>query len=197
MPKKYGRWNMLEVLSKEWALCRCACGTEKKVRISNLLRGLTRSCGCLRVECNSTHRLSYTPEYDVWIAMKQRCQNPNVKQYQDYGGRGITVCQRWVESFQAFIEDMGRRPNGAATLERQDNDCGYTPGNCIWATRAQQALNKRCASNTKLHPFEREEIRALYGTGEFSYRSLADVYGVSLSLVGGICAKVQKHGASQ
>ena len=83
------------------------------------------------------------PEFNVWCKMRDRCGNPNSPDYKNYGGRGITVCDRWANDFAAFVEDMGPRPSPAYSIERQNNNAGYEPGNCIWATRDVQARNRR------------------------------------------------------
>jgi len=84
-----------------------------------------------------------SPEYVAWIGMKQRCTNPLTKAYKSYGGRGISVCSRWMESFQNFFDDMGRKPSVLHSIERTDNNRGYEPGNCVWATTSTQARNRR------------------------------------------------------
>lgn len=126
--------------------CLCDCGAEKSVRAIHLRSGKSRSCGCLALEEKSdrakTHGLHQAREYRIWAQMKQRCGNPKNRAYPDYGGRGISVCEKWVSSFEMFYADMGQCPSGM-TLERRDVDQGYDPGNCKWATRKEQARNKR------------------------------------------------------
>ena len=90
------------------------------------------------------------PEYKAWKNMKSRCYIPGTTQYKDWGGRGIKVCERWLESFENFLADMGERPNANYSLSRKDNDGDYTPDNCMWATSFEQNTNKRTHTNNKL-----------------------------------------------
>ena len=133
--------------------CKCVCGEEVYVISTNLRRNSSKSCGCLRKEqaklrkANFRHgQASYkegiTSEYKTWSTMIQRCTNPNRKDYHYYGGRGITICERWLNSFEAFFTDMGERPKDM-TLDRVDSDSNYEPGNCRWSTPKEQVQNRR------------------------------------------------------
>ena len=127
--------------------CRCDCGQEVTVRSGSLLCGNTKSCGCQHGHGLITHgharKGAREPEYAVWCAMIARCTRPNDAAWRNYGGRGISVCKRWRGSYEAFISDMGRRPSSAHSIDRINNDGNYESGNCRWATREQQAANKR------------------------------------------------------
>lgn len=128
--------------------CLCICGTIKSVRGGDLRRKKhgTRSCGCLAKETArnllTTHGKTNTSEFNVWSGMRARCYNKNSKDYINWGGRGIEVCDKWRTSFDNFIEDMGPRPPGA-TIDRTDNAGNYTPGNCKWVSYQQNNNNRR------------------------------------------------------
>jgi hypothetical protein len=130
---------------------RCDCGAVKTLGLANIKKGMTRSCGCLRREAtakkNTTHGMTHAPEYKIWEGILDRCnvRGRNAKPHKGYAGRGITVCERWQgpDGFANFYEDMGERPSPKHSIDRADNDSGYEPGNCAWATRAEQARNTR------------------------------------------------------
>lgn len=127
----------------------CDCGKEKNVRGSAMKSGLTKSCGCLfkekRKEASIIHGHSGgkpSKTYKVWVNMKSRCLNKNATYYEYYGGRGITVCDEWIDSFEKFLEDMGEAPIGKQ-IDRIDNNKGYSRKNCRWSTSSENCLNRR------------------------------------------------------
>jgi len=149
--KTFGYLTVVKRVNKEkpkqvYWLCKCKCGNETVVQSGNLRTGSTKSCGCYGKEVarkqQTKHGLYYHPMYKTYNNIKQRCTNPKHKDYYLYGERGISVCNRWLESFKYFLEDMGERPEGK-TVDRINNYGNYEPTNCRWATHKEQRANQR------------------------------------------------------
>lgn len=151
--QKFGRLLVLFKTEKKragsrWWMCRCDCGKEIPVEGKKLKSGHTKSCGCYHNEvirkASITHGMSAgrPPEYAAWVNMKQRCVTNRESDAGRYKERGIRVCDRWIDSFENFISDMGSRPGPGYSIERLNNNGIYEPGNCIWATAKTQARNR-------------------------------------------------------
>lgn len=155
-------------------LCRCDCGNVREVLKGNLIKGNTRSCGCLKRDLagtyNRTHGQSDTPTYNVWLQMRARCTKPKNIGWDIYGGRGIRVCKRWLHSFENFLADMGPKPKGL-TLDRIRSNLGYSPVNCRWATQTTQQRNRR------------NNHRVWYKRRHITIAELAEVTGIYESLL--------------
>lgn len=154
--EKFGRLAVIAEAEKRGGrrhmVCECDCGNRKTIDVRSLARGLTKSCGCLQKEraaASSAGRAKHgqssneTPEYRCWGAIIQRCHNPKHKQFKDYGGRGIAICDAWRGDFSAFFAHVGARPSAKHSLDRKDNSKGYEPGNVRWATQVEQTNNTR------------------------------------------------------
>jgi hypothetical protein len=149
--------------------CKCSCGKEVKIAQGHLPNGETRSCGCLMKTQNS---MSTSKEYHIWSGMISRCYKHTTKEFKYYGRRGISVCERWRESFLNFLEDMGKAPAGKS-LDRIDNNGNYNKENCRWATKREQSLNRR---SNRFITFKNETMTIKEASEKFNYK-----YGTILS----------------
>ena len=176
----FNKWTVLEYVGKDtygnhqWR-CQCECGTTRVVAGCNLKSGISKSCGCLNGIPHLRHGGSYSRLYGVWRHMRERCNNPSNSHYKDYGGRGIKVCSEWENRFSAFQSWAIRSgydasaPYGICTIDRIDVNGNYEPGNCRWATAAQQAHNKR------------NNVFCEFGGENMSFQELSSRTGISAS----------------
>jgi hypothetical protein len=150
---KYGKLTIIKELEPDYDTwnrkirkveCSCECGGKRITRLSALRYGATKSCGCVLRERKNrlTHGSSFTTEYRSYYGMKGRCTNPNHSEYKRYGARGIKICERWLESFDNFIEDVGLKPSPEYSIDRINVNGNYEPNNVRWATPKQQRMNQ-------------------------------------------------------
>lgn len=170
---RFGRWTVNAEGQKDangnrQLECQCECGTARLVAIGALTSGRSASCGCLSAEMSAarrtTHGLSGSRTHNIWVDMKARCLNERHPAFARYGGRGITVCERWM-TFENFLEDMGECPEGLS-IDRNRNNDGYEPSNCTWATPKEQANNRR---SNRVFPINGETL---------NIRQMSAKYGV-------------------
>lgn len=144
---RFTRWN-----------CKCACGADVIVRTASLRTSNTASCGCLRADELSSRRFKHgakgSAEYTTWILMRDRCNNKNNGSFAYYGGIGVKVCPRW-DDFKLFLADMGEKPSATHSIDRIKHDIGYEPSNCRWATKKEQARNRRITKKVIVGGIER------------------------------------------
>lgn len=177
------QYQMLTVLeiSGRRVTCRCACGAIKTFKKDNVASGNSGSCGCrTRTAARARlhrHGLAGTSTHNIWWQMIERCTNPNAQKYKWYGGRGVTVCERWM-TFENFVADMGERPRGL-TIDRIDYSKGYEPGNCRWTTWRVQRRNR---ADVKLEPHEPSQIVWLKGEG-YGAREIATYFDINPTTV--------------
>lgn len=174
---KFGRLEVvrqgkLSGRNRYW-VCVCECGKEKEICYSSLSRGVSKSCGCLNSELASkrktTHGLSKSSIYDVWMNMKSRCLNPGNSSYDNYGGRGVSICNRWLK-FENFYSDMGDPPL-SHEIERINNNGNYEPSNCRWSTKQEQCENRR-SNRTFCYRGEEKTISQLSRDSGINYFTL-------------------------
>lgn len=168
--QRFGRYEVIErvknIDSRPHYKCKCDCGNERVVSGKYLRKGLSKSCGCYGAEqrklASTKHghssRKGHSREYQAWCNMKLRCYDTKNKQYSDYGGRGISVCDSWLNSFKNFLSDMGL--SNGLTLDRKDVNGNYDPSNCKWSTSTEQSRNKRNNHIVTLNGFNMTLVEA-------------------------------------
>lgn len=180
--EKYGKLTAIRFIEKRpngpnvW-LWQCDCGNEHKAVVQKVKSGNTSSCGCLQTQSRKrTGGLYGSYVHRIWVAMNRRCVDENLPAYPNYGGRGIKVCDRWRNSFLDFLKDMGHPPTNEHTIDREDVDGDYEPGNCRWLTRAEQQRNRR---NNRYVEFRgsimlQADVCRLLGLNHYTFRVWLD-----------------------
>lgn len=178
--KSFGRLKVIQyhgyIKEKSYWECKCECGKTTIVQMILLRKGRTKSCGCLSVELtvkrNKIHGETvgkkFTKEYLCWLSIRNRCLRKYSNSYPNYGGRGITMYTPWINSYKTFLNDVGRAPTKKHSIDRIDNNGNYEPGNIRWATRIEQANNKRCSLKI-MYKNELRSIRELSDASGFPY----------------------------
>jgi hypothetical protein len=142
--KQFSRWTVIAAHPEpRRVVCQCACGAIRTLFVGSLQSGDTKSCNCYRIDSYKWKGKSRMREYFIWKGIIRRCTDPKCKEFQWYGAKGITVCKRWLESFDNFLSDLGPRPSPAHSIDRINTYGNYEPENCRWATMKQQVENRR------------------------------------------------------
>src|ERR1017187_5031240 len=184
--QRFGRLVVLEQIiengkNSRW-LCQCDCGNKTITGRPNLIQKKSFSCGCYNSEKTkeyfTQHGMTETKTYKAWEYMKTRCLNEKCKSYKNYGERGITICEQWRNSFENFIQDMGERPDGYS-LERINNNLGYSKENCKWIPRGHQSKNRRGCLTRK----EVEEVREMLEQRKYPQVEIAKKFNVTPSCI--------------
>ena len=188
--KRFGKLKVLGMARYPNWLCLCDCGNKTIAWSGNLNNGHTRSCGCLVKK----HGMVYTSEYRTWHSLKHRCLNPKSEMYKIYGGRGITICPRWLHSFENFYADMGKKPTTLHTIDRIDNNKGYSPENCRWATWKEQANNRRNRTSVKFNSQTKSvsEWAEIYHIPQNTLWNRIYLYKWSIQRAFGLTHKIEK-----
>ena len=185
--KVLGRAENSKSREAKW-LCLCACGETSEILSWNIRAGKTKSCGCLVIGRKPKHSGRKLPEYSIWCGMKSRCSNQRNHAYKDYGARGINISTSWAHDFAKFLADMGSRPSPAHSIDRIDNNKGYSKENCRWATQTEQVRNRR--STVKVAGVA---LAALAEPGGPSYNTLHKRHMNGRPLSVGVSNLWQKH----
>lgn len=178
--QRFGRWQILEHAGPGNWHCICDCGRAKQVRGSILTSGAYKSCGCLSGEGRRIHGMSKSREYKIWGRTRDRCSIPKATAFKNYGGRGITVCERWRNNFEAFLGDVGLCPSPEHSIDRIDVNGNYAPGNVRWSTDLEQMQNTRRSKKVVDLAQDIHAARLLLG---WNRETLAEKSGVSKSAV--------------